>query len=413
MNQEMNRKASLTTIIIFALLCSFVVGLQTVEAAEANSRIIIVPDDYASIQEAINNANNGDTIFVKKGVYVENPMVNRSVSLVGENRDATIIDVTAGLKVEADNVTITGFTIYDGYDGISISSIYCNISGNKITNVKYGIVTVSASNNQITDNVIDLIEPYGYGIQLNYGSNNNVLRNRINSASIGIAIKGELLMQTSLSTASNNNISENYISNSEEHALMVTFANNNTFTANNLTNSGNGVSLFESDNNIFHHNNFINNTSQASTSLNEPYYNMTSSKTRSTIAIWDENYWSNYNNSDANGDGIGDIPYIINEKNADNHPRMTTFTASSTIPTLSTPTPTQTPTDSPNTTPISTIPSPSITPSNSPMQQSTQSPSPTLDNIQAENFTSTVIILSLVTIAVVVGLLVYFKKRRG
>jgi hypothetical protein len=60
----------------------------------------------------------------------------------------------------------------------------------------------------------------------------------------------------------------------------------------------------------------------------------------------------------------------------------------------------------------STSPSPESTPQNSPTHQPTLAPSPKLDYIQGENYTSTIIILSLATIAVVVGLIVYFKKRR-
>jgi hypothetical protein len=58
-------------------------------------------------------------------------------------------------------------------------------------------------------------------------------------------------------------------------------------------------------------------------------------------------------------------------------------------------------------------PSPTLSPSNSPTQQPTIEPSPTLDNIQADNFTPTIIILALVAIAVVIGFLAYFAKHKG
>jgi pectin methylesterase-like acyl-CoA thioesterase len=99
---------------------------------KAESKTITVPDDFPSIQEAINAADAGDTIFVKRGTYVENPVVNQSVSLVGEDRDATVIDVTAGLKVQSNFVNISGLTIYDGYHGITVSANSCRISGNKL-----------------------------------------------------------------------------------------------------------------------------------------------------------------------------------------------------------------------------------------------------------------------------------------
>ncbi|MCZ2809141.1 MAG: pectinesterase family protein, partial [Candidatus Bathyarchaeota archaeon] len=58
----------------------------------ASSSTILVPDNYATIQEAINNANEGDTIFVRAGTYYEHVVVDKALSLVGENKHNTIID---------------------------------------------------------------------------------------------------------------------------------------------------------------------------------------------------------------------------------------------------------------------------------------------------------------------------------
>jgi hypothetical protein len=69
-------------------------------------------------------------------------------------------------------------------------------------------------------------------------------------------------------------------------------------------------------NNTFFLNSFINNTSQAVMD------------TRS-INSWDKdnkgNYWSNYNGTDVDGDGIGDSPYIIDMNNQDNYPLMSAY----------------------------------------------------------------------------------------
>jgi hypothetical protein len=37
------------------------------------------------------------------------------------------------------------------------------------------------------------------------------------------------------------------------------------------------------------------------------------------------NYWSDYKETDANHDGIGDTPYVIDANNTDNYPLMGTF----------------------------------------------------------------------------------------
>jgi len=61
-------------------------------SANAEPRTLVVPDNYPTIKAALENAVDGDTVLVKKGVYHENLKVNASISLVGEDRDTTIID---------------------------------------------------------------------------------------------------------------------------------------------------------------------------------------------------------------------------------------------------------------------------------------------------------------------------------
>ena len=51
------------------------------------------PENYSTIQSAINNASSGDTIFVFNGIYYENIILNKdSINLTGENKEKTIID---------------------------------------------------------------------------------------------------------------------------------------------------------------------------------------------------------------------------------------------------------------------------------------------------------------------------------
>ena len=62
------------------------------QPAKPEPTTIIVPDDYPTIQAAINAANDGDTVFVRNGTYYENVVVNKPVSLVGEDKQTTNID---------------------------------------------------------------------------------------------------------------------------------------------------------------------------------------------------------------------------------------------------------------------------------------------------------------------------------
>ena len=51
----------------------------------------VVPDQYATIQAAIDAAKAGDTILVKAGVYHEALKFKEGIELRGENRDTTIV----------------------------------------------------------------------------------------------------------------------------------------------------------------------------------------------------------------------------------------------------------------------------------------------------------------------------------
>jgi parallel beta-helix repeat protein len=354
------------------LLFSMLAG---VESAKSTSRTITVPDDYPTIESAITNANEGDTIFVKKGVYVENPVVNKSISLVGEDRDSTVIDVTAGLKVQSNNVTITGFTIYDGWQGIEVSANCCSISGNKITNATYGVVVFGWRNN-VTENIFQFIG-LSAAIQLNYANNNLIKGNYIDSCTEGIQLK---------SGSSNNIVKENIITNCQDVAVRLLGGyspprwydpSGNTIMLNNISNSGCGTTIYGSNKNVISNNNYVNNTIQFST--NEDYYLIWGGNV--SVNTIKENYWSDYNGTDGNDDGIGDMPYVIDENNIDQYPLMKPVA----IPAF----------------PYSITPKTVLSP--------TPSPEP-----QPEPFpTAFVAAASGVSIAVVaVGLLVYFKKRK-
>ena len=59
------KRTALALTLIVALLFSAVAGTRFVKTAEA----ITVPDDYSTIQDAINAATQGDTVFVERGTY--------------------------------------------------------------------------------------------------------------------------------------------------------------------------------------------------------------------------------------------------------------------------------------------------------------------------------------------------------
>ena len=117
---------------------------------------LYVPENFATIQEGINAAFAGDTIFVAAGTYVEKINFNgKNIAMIGAGQDSTIIDGNQDSTVvvfsngEDSSSVISGFTIKNG-QGRNGGGIHCgNNSSPRIENLV------------ITNNVAD----FGGGIQ--------------------------------------------------------------------------------------------------------------------------------------------------------------------------------------------------------------------------------------------------------
>ena len=99
------------------------------------------PENYTRIQDAVDNASDGDTVYVYAGRYLGNIVINVSIALIGENKNTTIIDnntdiedpqlIEANLYIFADSVNVTGFTIQNCLGcGIFLASSYVHVTGN-------------------------------------------------------------------------------------------------------------------------------------------------------------------------------------------------------------------------------------------------------------------------------------------
>ena len=99
---------------VFPLFTSFLI--LTAFASVSEAKTIYVPDDYAKIQWAVDNASARDTIIVRDSFYVENIDINKPLTIKSENGSAKCVVRAANLfdhvfYVTADNVTIKGFTV--------------------------------------------------------------------------------------------------------------------------------------------------------------------------------------------------------------------------------------------------------------------------------------------------------------
>ena len=250
--------------------------------------------NYTTIQSAIDNASSGDTIFVYKGIYYENLLLDSSknnITFLGEDKEKTIID---GMNTS-------------GVDTFFISSVHITISGFTIQNSsRYGLYILSCFGNDslVKNNIFRDNHLCGLVI---YDSDNDI----VSGNAFFDNYWGLYLGSTKYSSCFNNVFSSNNESLYLSCYVFCTTIHNNIFT-----NSDLAVDVYGGcPSNLFYHNDFISNKRNA----NDDSRN-----------FWDNgsqgNYWSNYMGQDNNSDGIGDTPYLIPDNgNQDNYPLMHPF----------------------------------------------------------------------------------------
>ena len=271
---------------------------------------------YLSLQEAINGAVEGATLFVSAGTYHGSLVANKTVTMIGESRDTTVMDGDGAenvISVESNDVGLSGFSVQSGarglycencngtaisdmrvaYDALGSEGIhlfgcwFSRVSGNTIENASQGIVLSDSYSNVIDNNVVS--RRSGCGLWLSYSDNNTLDSNALFS---GISADGKGIEL--------------------EHSYHNIVTNNTIFD-----NDGTGVQSESSSGNLIYHNNMVNNSQNA--------YVANSSD------IWDAgcpsggNYWSDYTGTDGNGDGLGDSPYAIGGNLTDEYPLTNLF----------------------------------------------------------------------------------------
>jgi len=276
-----------------------------------NSKTLYVggigPGNYTSIQVAIDDASDGDSVFVynDSSPYFENILVNKSINLIGEDRDTTVVDARGRgtvVSISSDYVNIQGFIIQNSGNhfndsGIFINSSSCSISFNIIKSNMYGIFLKRSSDINIYENIIINNSMDGLYMALLSDSvinNNTFIANRWNAISLensvnnifsnNIIIHTEWIGIELFDSSNNNMIFNNFISETLDGcAIHIDRSCFNNVYRNNITNNMFGIILRFSYQNCFYQNNLKNNT----------YYNaaFTIINRSHRKNIWKENFW--------------------------------------------------------------------------------------------------------------------------
>ena len=257
-------------------------GSMKMCSANLNLGTIIVPDNYTTIQEAIDATNPGDTIYVRNGTRYENLFINKTISLIGENPETTIIDGSKANESfsptvyvygeDAKNVSICNFTIRGSNNAWGIFILFeanTHIENNIIVNNSGGIVADFSDNNTFFNNSV--VDNKFEGILFLCSSENIMRNNTINGNKYNFGIVESSFIHDVDTSNQVNGKPIHYLTNQSDLLinqssypnigyLALIDCTNITVENLNLTNNHNGILLADTKNSTLRNNNFENNS---------------------------------------------------------------------------------------------------------------------------------------------------------
>lgn len=351
------------------MIISLVVFTMT---AHAKVWIVRPAGPLQKLQEAINNAMPGDTIFVERGVYreptitVNKPLFIKGIGypvLDGQKKNEIMV-------IKSKNVVVEGFAVqhsgYSGYNDIAairiVNSRNVTIRNNKLDDTFFGIysqhaVSCTIAGNELRSNAINEITSAN-GIHCWKSDSMQIMNNTITGHRDGIYF--EFVTHSTIK----NNVSTGNV----RYGLHFMFSNDDSYLGNQFRNNGAGVAVMfskgvtmlqntfvenwgsaaygillkEISDSRIQHNRFVRNTTgiymegtnriniaqnvfynngwalkiQASCNDNTITQNNFQGNsfdvaTNGTLVLntFNSNYWDKYEGYDLNHDGVGDVPY--------------------------------------------------------------------------------------------------------
>jgi nitrous oxidase accessory protein len=328
-----------------------------------------------SIATAIKEASPGDVIRVEKGLYREQLVIDKPLTLKGVNRPT----VSGGFKsdtirITAEDVAVEGFIVRDSGDELidKNAGIFIKPGANRaavrncdLTYNLFGIYIETVKTVEILNNVItgkrDYISPRrGNGIQLYNSEGAQIVGNNISFVRDGIYVDvshhsvfrnnrihharygthymnsnynvwegndsyhnrgGLALMMTRHQTVRNNRAWGN-----SDHGIMLRTIQDSVIEGNIVAGNERGFFIYDAEYIVLRNNLVVDNTigvHLAAGSINNQVSGNDFISNRTQIKyvasediVWGArggNYWSNYVGWDRNGDGIGDVQYEAND----------------------------------------------------------------------------------------------------
>ncbi len=315
-------KEVICVFVCMLMIASTIVPVSATVASKITSHPLITgnilyvggsgPNNYTKIQDAINDAVNGDTVFVydESSPYQEILTINKSISLIGENKETTVIETitenTTVVTISTDNVSMNGFTILmipsEGWNlGFIISKMedwpgetqiiqYVRIFNNNIIGAaeqSAGIDCLYLNYGNISNNNIDC---EWAGIILHLSSYNTISKNIVEYNHRGIDVENTWNPRYHLwfthPQFGGNIISGNTIrNNSVGIDISGDRTMNDKILENNIIDNNEGIILYTTLKTEIARNNFIGNNRSAAIRTGNLFLYPTNS--------WHDNYWDN------------------------------------------------------------------------------------------------------------------------